>query len=129
MRINYFCPYCRGILNPKGDIILAAQNSKHQSGLIFMHSDIGNYAIAKDASFKLEIGEQIRFYCPVCHAVLDLTGNPTLAHLLRINAEGKESVVAFSKVYGENATYHFSDEKVLSYGEHCLRFADPEWFL
>ena len=129
METNYLCPHCRGILNIKGDIILSAQNSKNEVGLLLMHPEIGNYTMTKNATFELEFGEKITFYCPICHGCLDTQKHNNLANLLLVSVDRKESFVVFSKIYGEKATYHIKDKKVLSYGEHCKKYADPEWFL
>ena len=129
MKATYICPQCHGVLNIKDDIILSAQNSKNEVGLILMHPEPGNYSIRKTESFELEIGESIIFYCPICHARLDARGKDNLASLLLLTQEKKESMVFFSKTFGEKATYHIQDKQVLSYGEHCKKYTDPEWFL
>jgi len=129
MKAKYICPHCQGVLNIKQDIILSAKNSKNEVGLILMHPELGNYSIRKTESFELEIGKSIMFYCPICHANLDAEGKDNLASLLLITQEKKESTVVFSKTFGEKATYHIQDKQVLSYGEHCKKYIDPEWFL
>ncbi len=129
MGTNYLCPHCRGILNVKGRIILSAKNSKDEKGLLLLHPEIGNYSSCKNDDFQLTTGEKISLYCSICHSNLDSDKHENFAQIQYQNVHGKESTVIFSKIYGEEVTHLFEDEKVISYGEHCKRYADPEWFL
>ncbi|MGZ2371511.1 hypothetical protein ACXR6G_17155 [Ancylomarina sp. YFZ004] len=129
MGTNYLCPHCRGILNVKGHIILSAKNSKNENGLLLLHPEIGNYTSFKNGDFKIATGEKLALYCSICHSNLDSNKHENFAQIQYQNIHEKESTVIFSKIYGEEVTHLFEDTKVFSYGEHCKRYADPEWFL
>ncbi|MDE5421594.1 hypothetical protein L3073_05205 [Ancylomarina sp. DW003] len=129
MGTNYLCPHCRGILNVKNDIILTGRNSKGEKGLLLLHSEIGNYTSKKSDDFNIEIGEKINLSCSICQSNLDSSKHENFAQLQYINIDDSESTVIFSKIYGEEVTHQIDQEKIFSYGEHCKRYADPEWFL
>ena len=58
MATEFLCKACRGVLNVKTSIVLAAQNLKNaKRGLVFLNPDIGNYTITTHASFKIIEGE------------------------------------------------------------------------
>ncbi|RZT95978.1 hypothetical protein EV201_0607 [Ancylomarina subtilis] len=129
MGTNYLCPHCRGILNVKEYLIFAAKNSNNESGLLLLHPEIGNYTSFKNKDFKLDIGEEVTLYCSICHSNLESKKHKNFAQVQYLDLNGHESTVIFSKIYGEKVTYHVDNKKILSYGEHCKRYADPEWFL
>ena len=129
MGTDYLCPHCRGILNAKDDIILSAENSKGEKGLLLLHPDIGNYSSIKSKCFDIAIGEKLSLYCSICHSNLDSTKHENFAQIQCQNVNKNESTVIFSKIYGEKVTHILEGKEVLSYGEHCKRYADPEWFL
>jgi len=82
------------------------------------------------SSLKIEKGQSVDFFCPYCHTNIDFNKEKTsLVKLMRTDEHGKKTHVIFSKVYGEEATYHVEDNKVMSYGEHAKQYMDPEWFL
>ncbi|MCT4601499.1 MAG: hypothetical protein N4A59_01175 [Marinifilum sp.] len=129
MKTNYLCPNCRGILNVDNDLVLSVINSKKEHGLLLLHSEIGNYTSRKSDYFKIEKGEKIELHCSLCQANLDSKKHENFAHVIHLSPTGHESDIFFSKIFGEKVTHHVDQEKVFSYGEHCKRYADPEWFL
>lgn len=74
MKAKYLCPYCKGVLNVKGNVILAARNLKDidNKGLVFLHEEIGNYSSYKSGSLQVNAGDVVNFYCPVCQESLDI---------------------------------------------------------
>ena len=129
MGTDYLCPHCRGILNAKDDIILSAENSKGEKGLLLLHPDIGNYSSIKSKCFDIAVGEKLSLYCAICHSNLDSEKHENFAQIQFVDVSDHESTVIFSKIFGEKVTHKVVDKKVFSYGEHCKKYADPEWFL
>lgn len=113
---EFYCPKCKACLNIKESIILAAK-SKSGIGLLYFHPELGNYAVTKHPSFSYEIGEKVKFFCPVCHAPLSINGNENHAHVIMIDANKKEFQIVFSQVAGEQSTYKISGASVEYYGK------------
>jgi len=68
MAVEYLCKACRGHLNVKTSIVLAAQKmNSSQRGLVFLNPEIGNYTVTTHPSFQLKEGEEYIFTCPICH--------------------------------------------------------------
>jgi len=130
MSDNYFCPVCKGQINVNDNIVLIAFAKNNMKGLVFLHTELGNYKSNINSSFKIEENEQVEFLCPYCHSNIEYhTTKTNLANLVRINDNNKESLVIFSKIYGEKCTYVIEDKKLKTYGEHAKRYSDPEWFI
>lgn len=131
MELIYKCPHCNASINAKRNIILAAvkTSDKTNKGLVLLHEEIGNYTVAISSSLKIDSGEEVDFYCPVCHASLNSEKGNSLASFTRIE-NGDESSIVISRIYGERCTFQIDDKKkVKSYGESVSKFIDPEWFL
>ncbi len=130
MQTNYICPFCNGHLNVNDNIVLIVRNSAKQQGLVFLHTEIGNYSSQMNSSLDIKKGETVDFFCPYCHTNLEYhKDESSLVKIQHEDVQGKKSQVVFSKIYGEERTYHIHEDKVLSYGEHAKHFQDPEWFL
>ncbi len=127
---NYFCPFCKGQLNVNHNIVLIIKNKKDKQGIVFLHTELGNYASQVVSTLEIDKGEAVDFFCPYCHTNIDYHKDKTnLVKLIREDRHGKKTQVIFSKIYGEEATYHIDENKVMSYGEHAKLYMDPEWFL
>lgn len=130
MKTNYNCPHCQGHLNVNDNIVLIVKDHHGNQGLVFLHTELGNYASQMNSSMKIKKGDTVDFFCPYCHTNIEFHKEKTnLVRLMREDGQGKTSQIVFSKVYGQEATYHIEEDKVLSYGEHAKVFMDPEWFL
>ena len=130
METCYICPFCKEHLNVNNNIVLLVRDNKGKQGLVLLHTELGNYASQMNCTMKIKKGETVDFYCPYCHTNVDYIKEKTnLVKLMRTNEHGRISQVIFSKVYGEEATYHIEDDKVMSYGEQAKIYMDPEWFL
>ena len=54
MAVEYLCKVCRGHLNVKNSIVLAASKSRQsQRRLDFLNPEIGNYTITTHPSFHI----------------------------------------------------------------------------
>ncbi|HPI28941.1 MAG TPA: hypothetical protein PLS26_00285 [Bacteroidales bacterium] len=127
---TYICPFCKGHLNVNDNIVLLERNRHNQQGIVFLNTELGNYESQIISSIKFEKGEVCEFFCPYCHTNIEYHKEKTnLVKLLHEDEKGKITQVIFSKIYGEEATYHIDESKVMSYGEHAKKYMDPEWFL
>lgn len=130
MEILYLCPYCRGAINAKRNIILSVKSTDKQFGLALLHEEIGNYTVALSPTLKIKTGDIVDFFCPICHAELNTSKGDNLARFVQVDDTGSESSVIISRAYGERCTFTVDDrKKVKTYGESVRKYLDPEWFL
>jgi hypothetical protein len=113
MAIEYLCKICRGHLNGKTSIVLAA-SKLHSSkrGLIFLNPELGNYAFTTHPSFQIEEGEEYIYTCPICHSQLNSTKYKHLVRLIMRDEDGKEYDIYFSGIAGEKCTYKMREDTV-----------------
>ena len=129
MAKDYFCPICKGQLRVKNSILLSARSKQNEKGLVFLNSEIGDYAITTHPTFQIHEGEEYIFSCPICHATLNREENP---HLVKIHMkDGNENFeVYFSSLAGEKCTYKISDKSIEQIGpdsSHYKQYFDvPE---
>jgi hypothetical protein len=130
MEVTYLCPHCRGAINAGNNIILSAKTKDCRVGLVLLHEEIGNYTAELSSTLTVEQGEVVDFFCPVCHACLNVMKGDDLAKYIRIEDGITESYIIISRKYGEQITFKVDkNKKIESYGEKISRFIDPEWFL
>jgi len=127
MKAKYLCPHCKKVINVDEDIILTAKNNKDERGLILLHTELGNYSSKISEDFFCKKGDLIEMFCPLCTESLNYEFKMSYAHLLKV--EESEHIVIFSRKFGEKRTFKLEGEKITTYGEHALKFTDPEWFL
>lgn len=113
MAVEYVCKICRGCLNVKTSIVLAA-SKLHSSkrGLIFLNPEIGNYTTTTHPSFQIEEGEEYIYTCPICHSQLNSTKYKHLVRIIMIDENKKEFNIYFSGIAGEKCTYKLRENKV-----------------
>ncbi|HVN57209.1 MAG TPA: hypothetical protein VMT63_02830 [Bacteroidales bacterium] len=113
MATEYLCKACRGILNGKTSIILAAQKigTSHR-GLVYLNPELGNYTTTTHPSFKINEGEVYLYTCPICHSQLNSQKYPHLVRIIMIDDERKEYNIYFSDIAGEKCTYKIRGTKV-----------------
>lgn len=130
METNYNCPFCKGHLNVNDNIVLIVRDQKDNQGLVFLHTELGNYDSQIVSSLKIEKGDVVDFFCPYCHTnIRHHKAKDNMVHLERTTSHGKRSQVFFSKVYGDQSTYHVEDDATHTYGEQARHYMDPEWYL
>ena len=114
MAVEYICKICRGHLNIKTSIVLAASRL-HSSirGLVFLNPEIGNYTTTTHPSFAIQEGEEYIYNCPICHSQLNSTKYKHLVRIIMIDDDGKEFDIYFSGIAGEKCTYKIRENKVL----------------
>ena len=127
MKREYRCPHCRAALNPGTKIILVARHARRR-GLILFSPQIGNYKIIRDPSFELREGDLVEFGCPVCATSLTSRADRHLAEIELRQPAGRRALVAFSRVYGEHATFVLDGETLLPYGEDADHYDRVNFF-
>ena len=108
---EYYCPACKKPIKVAGNIILSAETQSKDQGLILLKPELGDYEILKHDSFKLKIGEIIKFSCPICNANLK-SSKENMAEIILINKEGINYTVQFSEILGEQITYKVQNGKI-----------------
>ena len=128
MGMNYSCPRCSAVLNPKSNIILLGRY-EDQEGLFAFNPEPGNYEVDIPSNVSVKDGEVWDFLCPICHESMTLPDERELAALDMLDGAGNWHKVVFSRVAGEHATFVISQNaevEVKEYGvnfskyEHCL---------
>lgn len=123
------CPFCKGQLNVNDNLILIVRKNDQQ-GLVFLHTELGNYSSQIISSLVIEKCDDVDFFCPYCHTNMEFQKEKTkLIKLLRKDEEDRITQIFFSKIYGEEATYHIDENKIMLYGEHAKKYMNPDWFL
>ena len=113
MAVEYVCKICRGCLNVKTSIVLAASRlHSSKRGLVFLNPEIGNYTTTTHPSFQIEEGEEYIYTCPICHSQLNSTKYKHLVRIIMIDENGKEYNIYFSGIAGEKCTYKIRENKV-----------------
>lgn len=118
------CPHCRGFLNVEQNICFSAKSKSGKVGLVYLNPEVGNYTFIKHASFEIRDGEQLDFFCPICHTNLESSELSTkLGKILMFDEQDKaEYEILFSKVSGERCTYKKKGDKVIPFGEHQSKY-------
>ena len=113
MAVEYLCKACRGHLNVKTSIVLAAQKmNSSQRGLVFLNPEIGNYTVTTHPSFQLKEGEEYIFTCPICHSLLNSAKYDHLVRIIMVDENKKEYDIYFSDVAGEKCTYKIKNSEL-----------------
>jgi len=114
MAVQYLCKVCRGNLNPKTSIILAAAKLSNRShkGLILLNPEIGNYTMTTHPSFQIKPGEEYIYTCPICSAQLNSMKYLHMVRIIMVDDRGKEFNIYFSGIAGEKCTYKIRGNKI-----------------
>jgi hypothetical protein len=113
MAAEYLCKVCRGHLNVKTSIVLAAQKADSSTrGLVYFNPEIGNYTITTHSSFPIKQGEEYIYTCPICHSQLNSAKYPHLVRIILIDEHKKEYNIYFSGIAGEKCTFKIRGNKI-----------------
>ncbi len=124
MKTDFLCPKCSGYLSVGENVIFNIRNRKNVGGLLLLSPSLGDYTYTMHPSYQISPGEDIDFYCPICHASLSVKGIENLASILMIDEKGLKHHVVFSKKEGEQCTYKVSDQVIEKYGLHAQNYLD-----
>jgi len=117
MNYNYVCPHCEGHIRANSKVILSAETENGKKGLILLSPHLGNYEVIVHNSFSLTKGEQLKIFCPICHADLQSKKDERLAKILMFDEFDNEHQLFFSEIVGEHATYEVSNEETKAFGQ------------
>ena len=122
MAAEYLCKACRGVLNVKTSIVLAAlSETNSKKGLFFLNPELGNYTVTTHPSFKMKEGEEYLVKCPICHAHLNSLKYSHLVRIIMVE-DGKEYDIYFSDIVGEKATFKISGSGVEKIGPDAAKY-------
>ncbi len=119
---DFLCPRCKEHIRVGDNIIFKIKNSKKQSALMLLSPQIGNYTSIKHPSFKIQAGEHLEFFCPLCNAPLMSDIHKNLAHVILQDEMGKSSDVYFSQIVGEQSTFTTDGELLHATGNDAGRY-------
>lgn len=122
MKTHFFCPKCHGYLSVGNRVIFTIKKKNLDLGLLLLNPKLGEYTYEYHPSMKIDEGEEIEFFCPMCGYELTYEGANNLVKI-RMSVDDNEAFwVIFSKKKGERCTYKIAhDGSKEHYGEH----ADP----
>jgi hypothetical protein len=119
---DFLCPKCSQHLRVGEHIIFKVKNSRKQTALLLLSPHIGNYSSHKHPSFKIQNGESLEFYCPLCNTSLISDIDKNLAHVLLSDESGKIHNIYFSQIVGEHSTFETDGEYFRATGEDAGRY-------
>ncbi|RLD61680.1 MAG: hypothetical protein DRJ05_02055 [Bacteroidetes bacterium] len=122
--MEYLCAHCNGQLTLDECVIFSVKTSSGKRGLISLHSEIGNYSVKKHPDFHFKEGDQLEFFCPICHKELASERHNNLAKVVMIDDQNNEFEVLFSKVAGEKSTFKIVGETMETYGDNSSQYID-----
>ena len=124
----FLCPYCQAQLNVAGRLVLSAHCESGVKGIVLLSDTLGDYSADMSNNLNFESGDKIHFHCPACIHSLEYKENKNLARVLKRDEQGTETTVIFSAIFGEQSTYQIDEERTLTFGEHAVRYMDPDWY-
>jgi len=127
MKRSYFCPHCRGLLNPGTKVIFVIEHGSDR-GLLLLSPELGDYAVVLAESFPIEPGSTNDFSCPICHHDLTSPANRNLVEILCRQPDGSDARVDFSRVAGEHATFVCGPRGIRAFGEHAPLYESVNFF-
>jgi len=117
MKRNFICPKCEGRLLVGGFVILTVATKDDKRGLILLNPQLGDYTKVINPGFQIEKGEEVDFFCPLCHSDLSAHDiDKRLVRLIMIDENSEKHEIFFSGIEGESCTYKVSEKKYEKYG-------------
>jgi hypothetical protein len=121
--MEYLCKACRGHLKVKTSIVLSAQKKgSTERGLVFLDSELGNYAKTTHPSFRIHEGDQYTYTCPICHSLLNSAKYEHLVRIIMIDDEKKEYDIYFSEIAGEKCTFKLGEGEIEAKGSDSILY-------
>ena len=85
------CPQCKGYLSLDEKVVFSVRTPDYRVGLISLHPELGNYSVDKHQHFDFSEGEELDFFCPICHAELASELHASLARIIMIDEQLNET--------------------------------------
>jgi hypothetical protein len=117
MKNDFICPKCDGHLLVGGNVVFTGAANNGKRGIILLSPLIGVYTKVFNPFFIIREGEEINFYCPLCHtnlAAFDI--DKRLVRLIMIDENFEKHEIFFSGIEGEYCTYKVSEKKYEKFG-------------
>jgi len=124
MAIDYMCPHCKGMISLDDCVVFSVTTKDHRAGMISLHPELGNYTVRKHRDFEFMEGEELDFYCPICHSELASKLHRNLARIIMIDDNSNEFEILFSKKAGEKSTYKIEGETMEIFGDDSAEYID-----
>lgn len=122
---NYICPKCKGYLNIDSEIVFLTKGQSDESSIIMLSSKLGDYKVRSNKKITYKPGDLVNFICPLCYENLNASEyDKNLAKVIKVNENGEESEIIFSKIYGEKCTYSIHDKGLSSFGDDKTEYLD-----
>lgn len=127
MARRYLCPHCRATLNPGTKIVLRLRHGR-KHGLVLLSPQVGNYKTIIAEEILPTTGQVVHLYCPVCGVDLRSASSHKLAELLLDKETGDLERIAFSRTYGEHATFVVRDNVIRVFGDDAVYYDSVNFF-
>ncbi|MCB0806353.1 MAG: hypothetical protein KDC05_11185 [Bacteroidales bacterium] len=124
MAINYLCPHCKGYISLNDAVVFSVKASGNKRGLISLKTELGNYAVDKNPEFDFHEGEELDFYCPICHTELASDVHGKLARIIMVDENKTEFDILFSRRAGQKSTYKIIGETMEIFGDDSAEYID-----
>lgn len=124
MKIDFLCPNCKGYLSVGNNIVFTVKGKGVKGGVLFLSPELGDYSYTSNPNFKIDQGEELEFFCPICHADLSVSGVDKLARVILCEDNHYEYYIVFSRKEGERCTYKLSEKSMDTYGEAAHKYVD-----
>lgn len=123
---NFICPHCEGHMMIAGHIILSAVKKKNnETGIILLNPKIGDYSRILHPSFELEEGDEVDFYCPMCHKNLAASDvSEKLVRIIMLDENNDTHDIFFSGIAGEHCTFNIRGKTIEKMGEDAEDYLD-----
>lgn len=123
---DYICPKCGGHLSIDDEIIFLTKNGRGESAIVLLNAEPGNYNFRKNDNVNFAPGDHVNFICPICYENLNAEEyDKNLAKVIKVDENGRQKNIIFSKIVGEKCTYIIDDRNdVTALGEHGDTYKD-----
>ena len=130
---RFYCPYCNHKLSFLDGTIVKLAGRLHAEKfsckvMFYIPAELGQYGAIVGEGVQLREGAKVEFEClnGACKENFTTAYDDNLAEIKMVDAEGREYIVVFSKIYGKKSTFLIDLKKrelLKSYGEHSEEYA------
>lgn len=130
---KFYCPFCDQKLSFLDGTIIKMVGRLHAEtfsckAMFYIPAELGQYGAIVGEGVRLREGARVEFECinGACKENFTTAYDDNLAEIKMTDAEGRDYVVVFNKIYGRRSTFLIDLKKrslLKSYGEHSEEFA------